>query len=353
MRILHAAPFATPSPGGFIPLIEQLARSVRARGDELAFVTLRIAEVPWHRALRDAGATLHLVDDVRGAIAFARRWRADVTHVHFYAWEPAFTVGMWTTRTTLFWHAHSTTLRAGRARRTLRDTIKYRAIGSRVERFVAVADAIAAEIAALGAPRERIVVVPNEIDALRFRPPSGAERKRARAALNLDGPVILFFGRDPYLKGADVLAAALPELGPVTVLTVATDEPTRAALGEHAHVVAVERVDDVVPLLWAADAIAIPSRGEGMSFVQREARFTGLPAAASDLPALREGAAGATTAFFPVGDAAQLARALRATLAVLRAVDAPPVADNGLERWADRILALYEPTRARLRTAVR
>ena len=51
----------------------------------------------------------------REAARFARAWRPDVAHVHFFGWEPAVTLALAASRARLFWHAHSTSLGAARA----------------------------------------------------------------------------------------------------------------------------------------------------------------------------------------------------------------------------------------------
>ncbi|MEA2665825.1 MAG: D-inositol-3-phosphate glycosyltransferase [Candidatus Eremiobacteraeota bacterium] len=346
MRVLHAASFFNPSPGGFVPLIAALAERLRARGDAFAFVAPRVEGASWHDALRAAGAELHAVDGAGAAARLARAWRPDVAHVHFYGWEPALSAALWTARTRLFWHAHSLYGRGGAARPTLRSLAKYRLLGARVERFVTVSRAVGDELAALGAPRRRIVTVPNAVDAARFRPPSAAERAAARRELGLaEGePALLFFGRDPLVKGADVLAAALPGLPGAAVVTVATPAEAGTALAASGNrVLARARTDDVRPLLWAADALAVPSRGEGFGLVLLEAALTGLPVVASDLPALREAAAGrAGVAFAPAGDAAGLGTALRAALAGGRLTPPAPDPADSPAGWAERIVELYE-----------
>jgi glycosyltransferase involved in cell wall biosynthesis len=348
MRILHLASYGNPAAGGFVPMIAALSARVRARGDTFGLVVPEVAGSAWHDAVRASGTELHVVAGAREAAALARAWRPDIAHVHFFGWEPAITLALAASRTRLFWHAHSTSVVRGRVRRSLRSLVKYRGFGARVERFVTVSATTAGELAVLGAAPGRIVVVRNEVDMRRFRAPKRTEREAARAALGLDGPTLLFFGRDPYLKGADLLAQALARTAGVTVLAVGTPAAARAALAAAAaRVVAVERADDVVPLLWAADAVAVPSRAEGFALVLLEAVSTGLPAAASDLPALREAANGAgAVTFVAAEDAGALGAALRAALGSERALsEAPPQAfggGNGLERWARGITALYD-----------
>jgi glycosyltransferase involved in cell wall biosynthesis len=343
VRVLHAADFGGAAPGGFVPLLAALARRLRDRGDAFALVVPVVDGATWHPLVRDAGAELHAVRGGADAAAFARAWRPDVAHVHFFGWELAVTARLWTTRARVLWHAHSTSMRGGRVRPSLKSVLKYRLGGARVERFVAVSHTIADEIVTLGTPRKRVTVIPNAIDGTHFRRPSPQERADARAALGLDArPAILFFGRDPQLKGADVLLGALAELSGIAVVCVATPAEVRSAFAQHAQVVDVPRTDDVRPLLWAADVLAIPSRGEGAPFVVLEARASGLPIVASDIPALRE-AAGASppAAFAAPGDAHGVAAALRTVLAQGRV---PADADESAaspETWAAAIDALY------------
>jgi glycosyltransferase involved in cell wall biosynthesis len=344
LRVLHVASFGNPNPGGFIPLIVALGSSLYSRGDSMGLIVPRVPEATWYPVIRETGIDLYTVDHVRDAARLARRWRPDIVHMHFFGWESNVTLALWLTRTRILWHAHSTSLRNGRLHLTLRSAVKYHVVGTRVSRFVAVSNAIGNEIAQLGAVRGRLTVVPNEVDRERFRPPTSEERMAARDALGIDGPTVLFFGRDPSIKGTDVLYAALAELPGMTVLAVGAPEESCVELGRVARVVPIGRTDNVVPLLWAADLIAMPSRGEGMSFAQREAQLSGLPLVASDLPALREAADldGATARFFPVGDEHQLAQALSETLGLARSVDASPAGAGGLVHWARRIEAVYD-----------
>lgn len=345
MRILHAADFGGTAPGGFVPLIAALARLLRARGDAFALIVPRVAGATWHGLVRDAGADLHVVDGVAEAARIARAWRPDVAHVHFFGWEIAITSALWPSRAQIFWHAHSTSLRGGIGV-SPRSLFKYRVAGARVARHVAVSQAVAGELVARGAPERRIVVVPNAIDTARFRPPAGDERRIARAALGLapGERAILFYGRDPHIKGADILADALRALPGTAVIAVATPDATRAHLAERARLIAVERTDDVRPLLWAADALAMPSRGEGSPLAFLEALASGLPIAASGIPALREAGAGRPGVFYARSDEpAAFAAALAEALGSARLQ--PPAGGDGLAAWARAIAGLYAGNR--------
>lgn len=343
MRVLHAADFGGATPGGFIPMIVALARRLRADGDTMALIVPRVPSASWYPSVREAGVELHVVDDAAEAARLAAAWKPDVAHTHFYGWEIAVTTALWAARTRLFWHAHSVIHWDRPSRASLRTLVKYRLFGARIERFIAVSSAVGDELVRVGAPRRRVVAIPNAVDGARFRAPSLSERAAARASLGLgEERVVLFFGRNPRLKGADLLAAALAAVPGTTLVTVATPPEAREALGRAAHIVALDRVDDVVPLYWAADAVAVPSRGEGFGLVLLEAALTGAPVVASDLAALREAGKGHDhVRYVPTGDAAGLGAALHEALSGARG--AATVADgDSLTDWAKHVIALYK-----------
>ncbi|MGH7310608.1 MAG: glycosyltransferase [Candidatus Rokuibacteriota bacterium] len=140
--------------------------------------------------------------------------------------------------------------------------------------------------------REQFVAIPSGVpaEALRVRAPA---RDAARAHLGLapDDFVIVGVGRLVYVKGFDLLVAALPRvLGelPAARLVLVGDGPDRASLeaqaigfGVAGRLVLAGAVagaaGGLLYYLAAADVCAAPSRNEGMGRALVEAMALGLP----------------------------------------------------------------------------
>ncbi|GAC1580964.1 MAG: hypothetical protein NVS3B7_15790 [Candidatus Elarobacter sp.] len=344
VRIVCPAAYYGRHRGSFVPAIESVARSVTARGDEFHVVLPDLGDVSWYGDLRSCGATVHLVPpyDARAAALRTLRLKPDVAHTHFDGWLVTLTMLLWPTRARVLWHMHQTfTAGDEPVRITPKRAIKFRAVGRRVSRFVCVTDTIAEHVRLLGAPAERVVTLRNAVDGTRFRPPDAAGRAAARARLGLNGsPAVAFFGRDPAIKGADVLAAAVAEVPGVTIVAVATPDDAVAEIARHARVVSVPFAADVREVLWAVDALALPSRGEGMPYVALEALACGVPVVASDLPWAIELARDGEGVALAAAEPHAFGAALRSVLARPARVESAGRGD--LEGWTKRVLNLYD-----------
>lgn len=204
------------------------------------------------------------------------------------------------------------------------------AAARRADRVITVSQAAADEIAAHSAiDAGRIRVVPNGVDHVEVDPASRAE---ILGRLDLAGgdPYVLWVGSLEPRKGVGTLVSAMaslarrsesgePRRSPRARLVMAgypgwlgdrlIEPADRAALGD--RLVQVGQVDDAQ--LWSlyagAALFAFPSRHEGFGLPVLEAMSQGTPVICSDLPALRETAAGAAR-LLPPGDPGAWAEAI-------------------------------------------
>jgi teichuronic acid biosynthesis glycosyltransferase TuaC len=220
----------------------------------------------------------------------------------------------------------------------------------RARRVVAVSRDLADRSVALGAPRDRVVVIPNGVDRSIFQPRS---RDAARRELGrpTGGRSILFVGRLERAKGIEELLAAFATLAAedeTLELVLVGDGALRARCEQEAAarpgriLVAGERpLTEVSRFMAAADLLVLPSWQEGTPNVILEALASGRPVVATrtggipDLlcaPELGE--------LCPPRDVAALRAALRRVLGERHDPDA--IAARGTVSWAESAARLLE-----------
>ncbi len=161
---------------------------------------------------------------------------------------------------------------------------------------VAVADSLVRDY---GVDRARVRVVPNGADP----PDELAERADARRLREQLGagprcPLWVCAGRLEQQKGQDVLLEALAQVAASRldfVAALAGEGTRRAALEEKTRALGLAdrvhflgQVDELGPLLAAADAVVLPSRWEGLPLVLLEALARGRPVAATSVGGVAE-----------------------------------------------------------------
>ena len=181
-----------------------------------------------------------------------------------------------------------------------------------VARILVASPGVGEILAASGAPRERMTVLPYPVTA--------PQRPVAPAG----GADVLYLGRLTSSKGVDVLLQALASLPEVTAV-IAGDGPDRAELEALAVGLGLTHrvrfagwvgAELAASLLWSSRVLALPSLwDEPFGIVGLEALGAGLPVVASavgGIPSWLED--GVTGLLVPPGDVGALAAALRRSL---------------------------------------
>lgn len=200
-----------------------------------------------------------------------------------------------------------------------------------------------------GVERSRILVAPNGVDPLCFRPRPKSEA-RSRLKLPPDMPIAVFVGHLIPRKGVDVAVSAMrrfPQAGLVLLGagTPPADVPNLLHAGPVDH-------SEVPWWLNAADVFVFPTTAEGCPNALLEAAACGVPVVASDIPEIRELSFIRNMRLAAAGNAAAFAAALQPFL--LR----PPAPDHGptaapilstaqrmerIAQWMERVQTMNRP----------
>jgi glycosyltransferase involved in cell wall biosynthesis len=331
LRLVHLAGYGGPYAGSFIPMLRAVMRAAKARGWSCETVFGPAAHGrPWLEELREDGIPFRIAPsasrrDVSALVAslLAGSGEPAILHTHFTAFDVACArAARAREATAVFWHVHtphgnSLPLRA-------RNLFKYGVVGRQVDGILCVSSELADVVTSRGAPRDRVVHVPNAIDADRFAPASEAERARAREELGIPAgrPALVHFGWDWHRKGGDLFCEAVARLRAagrdVVGVTVgspgdAQDAARRLGLPPDAFHLEESRAD-VRGLYAAADVFMAPSRAEGTPYSVLEAVSRGTAVVASPIPGHEEIGANAPGCRLAPLDPAALAEAAAALL---------------------------------------
>ena len=201
-----------------------------------------------------------------------------------------------------------------------------RRVFARAGFVTACSEDLARRAVALGAPADRIEVVPYGVDTSRFKPmPEERTALRARLGLASDQPLVVAAGRLVRKKGFEYLIDAMTALDRAH-LAIAGDgdlagelreRAGRAGVADRVHFLGNVSQDEVGAWFGAGDVVAIPSVRDDSGNVDGLPN-TALEALASGTAVVATGAGGLgsiifenrTGAVVPERDAAALARAI-------------------------------------------
>jgi glycosyltransferase involved in cell wall biosynthesis len=209
----------------------------------------------------------------------------------------------------------------------LRNRLMWRLAGSYATRFFCVSKDIAARILAFHVvPRHKLCVIPNGIEAQRFRERTDSEVLRQALGIPQGAPIIGTVGRLTEIKHQDLLIRAFSRVrkeSPDAHLLLVGDGPLMvelrdltASLGlsKYTHFVGYQTQPE--RYLHLMDTFILPSRSEGMPLAVLEAWAAGIPVVASRVGGLPELInPGRNGLLFPPGDEVSLKESICKILA--------------------------------------
>ncbi|PRZ06402.1 UDP-glucose:(heptosyl)LPS alpha-1,3-glucosyltransferase [Isoptericola sp. CG 20/1183] len=170
---------------------------------------------------------------------------------------------------------------------SVRDTWRYRSGTHRVVVNLTPAERDAL-VSTYSRVRARTQVIGNGVDVERFRPPTAAERRRARAGLPDGATNVVFVGHEFARKGLPLVLEAVVDLpgvhvtvvgGTSTMLDALRRDVSRLGIADRVHLAG--QVVDSRPFLHGADLLALPSAYEANALVVLEALACGVPVVAT------------------------------------------------------------------------
>jgi len=299
MRVVHAAKFYPPVPGGMETVVGDLCTGT-ARD--------------WENVVVAANNTPHSVRESRDGVtvirvaSFARPasvplcpslpwhlWRQHADCVVLHEPNPIAGTSLWLRTPAprlVIWH-HSDLLRPWWALPTYARVVQ-RALYRRAD-CVIVSNPVLATRSPLVRFARRVAVIPFGIDLARFERTHDAQQTTSIAEIHREtrGPRLLFVGRLVYYKGVNVLLDALRDW-PGSLIVVG-EGPLAHTLRQRAEALGVaDRImwaghvaDADLPAYYrAADAFVLPSLAitETFGVAQVEAMASGLPVVSTNLP---------------------------------------------------------------------
>jgi D-inositol-3-phosphate glycosyltransferase len=338
VRVLVVSPYAPPHVGGLEALVDDLATRLAERDHEVTVVAstagiedglgmpmehpsrYRIIHVPArYRFLeRRVGVPYPVFAPTLMRVLLREIATADVVHAHGFLFQST-VAALALARRSARRPATVLTEHVGHVPYSNRvlDLTEAAAIGTLGRWSARAADAVVVYNASVRekitrlAPRSRLVWIDTGVDTDFFRPPAGEEREGLRREFGWDErPRVLFGGRAVAKKGLEVaLETAREGGGAFTIVVVGAIQPPAGAPN-------VERLgllsrDRMAEALRAADALLLPSRGEGLPVTILEALASGLPVVATDDPGYRASLTGFGRAVRLMAvDGTKMARAL-------------------------------------------
>jgi glycosyltransferase involved in cell wall biosynthesis len=298
LRVLLVAHHFPPHISGIGNVVAAEAQSLARRGNQVVVLTttskggdgspptqhdFRIVRVPAWRGPEKWGVPFPVPSP--SLLLTARRlarW-ADLVHVHdvFYIPTWAAVLAAQSASRPFIVTQHVSTIAHPSALVRSVQRIVYRAAGFPIlraaARVIVVNSRVEDFVVDNGVARNRVLLIPNGVDMLRFRPAQDGERAaiRARYGLPQKAVLALFVGRFVPKKGLGQLLAACDDA--YTVVCVGGERPAGFPETRRARFLGALAQDQVAEVFRAADLFVLPSESEGFPLTAQEAMASGLP----------------------------------------------------------------------------
>lgn len=317
MRVVLVSHYALPHVGGIETAVDAVATGLSGRGHDVVHVASAarrpaerggsLSERPYRRVLVPA---LNFPEERLHApypLFSPALWRvlgrevaaADVVHAHGFlylgtvaALAAARRSGVPAALTEHVGHVHYESRALNRLQAAAVASIGRRTARA-ADALVVYNDKVRAELGAL-APGVRIEWIGNGVDPDRFRPSEDGERDRLRAELGWDErPRALFVGRRVAKKGLALALRTAAAGGGRFELVVAGTDRLDGAVPDGVELLGHVDPARMPALFRAADAMLLPSHGEGFPVAVQEAMASGLPVVLAADPAYEQHLRGA------------------------------------------------------------
>ncbi len=307
-RVVMVSAGFWPAVGGAESQALELARALGARGARVRVLTRRLGGLPGRETVRGVDVrrlpvlgtgALDSLSFLFGALGWLLKHEADYDAIHAHlAGSPALAAAV---AGRLLGKPVVVKLGGGRgigelavSSRSSLGRLKLRLLTLLAPRFLAVVPDLAEE-AREHLPGARVEVLPNGVDAARFKPVSPAERAALRERLDWSGTVFLYTGRLSAEKRLPWFARVWDEAvqGKESVLILVGEGPDKPELEDLAsasfgRLKIMPPVEDTAPLYAAADVFVLPSVSEGLSNSLLEAMASGAAILASAVGGTKE-----------------------------------------------------------------
>lgn len=295
--VICVAQVVRPAEGGIRRHVSQLVAGLD--GKRFALVVYAPADFSLEAAAQAVpihtiaiGARTNVAADLSAIRDLTKQLRGRVDVVHAHGLRAAFIGVLAAKRAGIpsLFTAHNLVPPMGRLPRIL-----LRIIGKTTQRILAVSQAVANSLIAAGLPTDKIIVISNGIDVTAFDLLDTSDIRK-EFEIPAHAPIVVGIGRLSPEKGFDILVSAFSSVLsvlPNAHLLIAGDGPEAkslhalaAKLGSACHLLG--RAENPIPLLNAADIVAIPSRQEGQGIVALEAMAARKPVIAANVGGLAE-----------------------------------------------------------------